>query len=279
MESLTALKTERTEHFIKALDHRLPGRIPLDEAKELAREFGGRMDRKFRSATNALNHWRPQQVTPALERACEQGWAERGLGLDCEQCKLHSFIPLQASTSQAICPACSTPDRYGRDNGKSVEIMYRLNGFIDRAVDNGVLTHLLVVAALQKRAPDSHFLPGVDVVFDDGDTKEVDIFGVYEGKVLAGEAKVSATEFANEGQIRRDIELSRRLKADVHVMAAIATSDLVWQKRVPSGTARPSTRHGRSNADDESRSSPRNGCHPADVPQCALVRSLPHRGS
>ncbi|MFE2164924.1 hypothetical protein ACFXB3_07595 [Streptomyces sp. NPDC059447] len=84
-----------------------------------------------------------------------------------------------------------------------------------------MLTHLLVVAALQKRAPDSHFLPGVDVVFDDGDTKEVDIFGVYEGKVLAGEAKVSATEFANEGQIRRDIELSRRLKADVHVMAAI----------------------------------------------------------
>ncbi|MGZ9934875.1 hypothetical protein ACXNSR_33940 [Streptomyces sp. NC-S4] len=220
-ESLTALKTERTEHFIKALDHRIPGRILLEDARELAREFGGRMDRKFRSATNALNNWRPQQVTPALERACEQGWAERGLGLDCEQCKLHSFIPLQASTGQAVCPACSAPDRYGRDNGKSVEIMYRLNGFIDRAVDNGVLTHLLLVAALKERAPDSHFLPGVDVVFDDGDTKEVDIFGVYEGKVLAGEAKVSAAEFAKKGQIRRDVELSHRLKADVHVMAAI----------------------------------------------------------
>ncbi|MFD4913090.1 hypothetical protein ACFWNR_07685 [Streptomyces virginiae] len=228
VEALTALKTERTEHFLKEL-RRLssggyPDWLPMDAAKELAQEFGGRQERKFRSATNVLSGWTALDVTPGLETACAQGWVERGLGLDCDQCRLHSFIPLHATSATATCPACSAPALYQRENGKAVEIVYRLNGFIDRAIDNGVLPHLLVVATLKDIDPSTHLLPGVDVCFD-GEKSEVDVFGIHEGKVLAGEVKVKAAEFSKGGQIARDVELSKRLGADVHLMAATDNID------------------------------------------------------
>ncbi|MDJ0386006.1 hypothetical protein [Streptomyces sp. G-G2] len=236
VEALTALKTERTEHFLKELRRLNEGRYPdwlaLEDAKELAREFGGRQERKFQSATNVLNGWTASEVTPALEAACAQGWAERGLGLDCDQCSLNSFIPLHATSGTAVCPACSAPALYQRENGKAVEVVYRLNGFIDRAIDNGVLPHLLVAAALKDRDPSTYLLPGVDVVVD-GARNEVDVFGIHEGKVLAGEVKVKAAEFSKGGQIVRDVALSRRLGADIHLMAAtdIIDEDLQREAR------------------------------------------------
>ncbi|MGW2273464.1 hypothetical protein [Streptomyces yangpuensis] len=231
VEALSALKTERTEHFLKELrrlnEGRYPDWLPLEEAKELAREFGGRQERKFRSATNVLSGWTALDVTPGLETACAQGWVERGLGLDCDQCRLHSFIPLRATSGSAVCPACSAPALYQRENNKkAIEVVYRLNAFIDRAVDNGVLPHLLVVAALKDIDPSTHLLPGVDVYFDGDDVKqEVDVFGIHEGKVLAGEVKVKAAEFSKNDQIARDVELSRRLGADIHLMAATDVID------------------------------------------------------
>ncbi|MFE9221687.1 hypothetical protein ACFYN3_35885 [Streptomyces lavendulae] len=231
VEALSALKTERTEHFLKELrrlnEGRDPDWLPLEEAKELAREFGGRQDRKFRSATNVVSGWTALDVTPGLETACAQGWVERGLGLDCDQCRLHSFIPLHATGGRAVCPACSAPALYQRENNnKAVEVVYRLNAFIDRAVDNGVLPHLLVIAALQNVDPSTHLLPGVDVYLGDDDKKqEVDVFGVHDGRVLAGEVKVKAAEFSKHDQIARDVELSRRLGADVHLMAATDVID------------------------------------------------------
>ncbi|MER6523443.1 hypothetical protein ABT246_42525 [Streptomyces sp. NPDC001553] len=232
VEVLTALKTERTEHFLKELRRLNEGRYPdwlaLEDAKELAREFGGRQERKFHSATNVLTGWIASDVTPALETACAQGWAERGLGLDCDQCGLNSFIPLHSTSGTAVCPACSAPALYKRENGKAVEIVYRLNGFIDRAIDNGVLPHLLVTATLKDRDPSTYLLPGVDVVVD-GAKNEVDVFGIHEGKVLAGEVKVKAAEFSKAGQIVRDVALSRRLGADIHLMAATDIIDAALQ--------------------------------------------------
>ncbi|MEU8843739.1 hypothetical protein AB0D97_32225 [Streptomyces roseus] len=95
-----------------------------------------------------------------METACAQGWVERGLGLDCDQCRLHSFIPLHATGGRAVSPACSAPALYLRaNNNKAVEVVHRRTAFIDRAVDNGVLRHLLVIAALQDIAPSTYLLP------------------------------------------------------------------------------------------------------------------------
>jgi hypothetical protein len=101
-------------------------------------------------------------------------------------------------------------------------VVYRLNGVVDRAADHGVLPHLLVIAALTRDEPRSHFLPGTDLVLSGGEatTPEVDIFGIWGGKVLAGEVKTSASEF-DTAQLERDVKLSRRLGADIHLLAAL----------------------------------------------------------
>ena len=84
-----------------------------------------------------------------------------------------------------------------------------------------MLPHLLTIAALQREGKKSHFLPGIDVWFsqDGSDRAEADIFGTRDGQVLCGEVKTSAAEFTAD-QITRDVDLSTRLKADIHVLAA-----------------------------------------------------------
>ncbi|MET9996460.1 hypothetical protein [Streptomyces microflavus] len=62
------------------------------------------------------------------------------------------------------------------------------------------------------------------MTFEDGTQEEADIFGVWDGKVLSGEVKTSASE-SNEAQLRRDVALSRRLGADVHLLASITPVD------------------------------------------------------
>ena len=98
---------------------------------------------------------------------------------------------------------------------------YRLNSHLDLLSDQGVLPHLLTIAALQRQGKQSHFLPGIDVWFsaDGTDKAEADIFGVRDGQVLSGEVKTSASEFTTE-QITRDANLSSRLEADASILAA-----------------------------------------------------------
>ncbi len=52
----------------------------------------------------------------------------------------------------------------------------------------------------------------------DGTGKEVDVFGVLRGKVIAGEVKRRGADFDRQ-QIQRDFALTRQLGADMHVMA------------------------------------------------------------
>jgi hypothetical protein len=154
-----------------------------------------------------------------LERLCDAGWAERGLRVICGTCGLPSFVPFPYTAGRAICPGCSSPASY--ETGSALTVYYRLNSHLDLLSDQGVLPHLLTIAALERQGRRSYFLPGVDVWFgaDAEDQAEVDIFGVRDGQVLAGEVKTSASEFTLD-QITRDIALSSRLEADMHVLAA-----------------------------------------------------------
>jgi hypothetical protein len=125
----------------------------------------------------------------------------------------------QHAHGQARCPGCGSAASYTRGN-TSVEIAYRLDSLIDRAVDQGVLAHLLAIAALRTKYAEVHLLPGVDVWFP-GETekKELDLFGICDGKVAKGEVKQSAADF-DEAQVRGDVEKSARAASDIHIMAA-----------------------------------------------------------
>ncbi|GAA1033698.1 hypothetical protein GCM10009565_85070 [Amycolatopsis albidoflavus] len=113
-------------------------------------------------------------------------------------------------------------------------VCYRLDAPIDRASDNGVLPHLLAIAALAAQPQNANCPPGTDLILPDGGTPEVDIFGVHNARVLAGEVKTRATDFTT-GQPPGDVNLSKRLDAGTHLLAAIDTLPADTAKAVAPG--------------------------------------------
>uniref|UniRef100_UPI0026386875 hypothetical protein n=1 Tax=Ferrimicrobium sp. TaxID=2926050 RepID=UPI0026386875 len=232
-EAIRSLMTLRKERVGAALDEQAAKGNQLDLTR-LASEFG-RLERKSQCASD-LCGVQPEVRVIAAETLVTLGWAERGCRINCERCAVTSFVPFRDTTPSARCPGCESSGRYAYSSA-GITTYYRLNSLIDLASDQGVLPHLLVIAALHKRSSDTFILPGVNVSFDDGIESEIDLFGVHNGKVIAGEVKTSAAAF-DEEQIHRDIKLSKRLLADTHVMActeplekgAIAIAGEVAQK-------------------------------------------------
>jgi hypothetical protein len=149
------------------------------------------------------------------------GLAERGFQVSCTLCGVTGFVALQLTASEARCPGCGSRQQYTTTKS-GPDVYYRLNTLADRAVDQGVLPHLLVAAVLTKMDSQTEVLPGVDVAFPDGEHPEVDIFGSSGGRVIVGEVKTNPLDFTAE-QISRDIRCSQRLQADIHLMAAIGS--------------------------------------------------------
>lgn len=213
-EAIRSLTTPRKEHVVETLKERVSTGTQPDY-RRLASEFG-RLERKSQCASELMNPKR-QITVSSIEALVGLGWAERGCRIVCNRCSVTSFVLFRDTTPSASCPGCESSEQYD-SSPTGITTYYRLNSLIDLASDQGVLPHLLAIAALRKGSSDTFILPGVDVTFDNGTKREVDLFGVHGGKVIAGEVKTSAAEFTEE-QIGRDIELSKLLLADVHVMA------------------------------------------------------------
>jgi hypothetical protein len=222
-EAVAELTTPRSRQLERELRN-LRGQGAEDaELIELAARWGGRSERRYRSAQE-LNPIGKLQTLGVLEKLCAIEWAERGLEINCSNCGVRSFVPLPEASakSQPRCPGCGTSQGYTGDaKSSALSMFYRLDTFVDRASDQGVLPHLLVVAALARRSLRSWVLPGVTMSFVDGLKAEADIFGVHDSRVIAGEVKTSAAGFSHE-QMARDVELSARLGADVHLLAALS---------------------------------------------------------
>ena len=221
-EAAVELTTPRSKQLQRELRRlRVQGAADEDLA-ELAARWGGRAERRYRGAQN-LDRVGEARALTVLEKLCALGWTERGLEIHCGKCGVRSFVPLSDASAkgQPRCRGCGALQWYTADSKSSaLSINYRLDTYVDRASDQGVLPHLLVAAALARRHPRSWVLPGVELSFADGHMAETDIFGVYDSRVIAGEVKTSASEFSPE-QMVRDIELSIRLRADVHLLAAL----------------------------------------------------------
>ena len=180
----------------------------------------GTLQRKFRAASDLRSLVGPEAGASA-EALCEQRWAERGLGIDCTLCGIKSFVPLDQSQSAPTCPACRASQPFKINNNTGVpEIHYRLEAQIDRAADQGVLSHLLAVAVLEQAHEHVFIIPGATLDFADSSQREIDLFGARGGIVVAGEAKTDPKGFIVDN-IAREVELSARLGADAHLMAAM----------------------------------------------------------
>lgn len=132
---------------------------------------------------------------------------------------IDSFIPIQTASPNPQCRACGAKGQTYEPKGDP-ELHYRLNSLVDRAADQGVIPHLFAVAQLQAANSQTHVLPGVEFTLGDGASREVDLYGIHGGRVVAGEAKTKAEGFTKE-QIERDISLSTELAADVHLMVCV----------------------------------------------------------
>jgi hypothetical protein len=218
VEMVAELTTPRSKELLRELRRlRSDGHSDADLA-EVAAAWGGRPQRRFRSVKDF------QGGHDVAEVLATEGWAERGMGIRCEQCLIRSFVPLRDAESVPLCPACEAVQSFEGSKALGPSLCYRLNGLVDRASDQGVLPHLLAAAALEKRDPRTYLLMGVDVRFSDGHSAEVDLFGLHGGRIVAGEAKTSPAEFSID-QLQRDVDLSVRLGARAHLVACPRSLD------------------------------------------------------
>ncbi|MFI1577595.1 hypothetical protein [Embleya sp. NPDC020630] len=222
-EAIIALYTKRSKELLKELKRAHKSDSDDVALIELAQAWGGRVRRTYRSVAelksdHGLREHR-DEVPDVLEALCSVGWAERGLESRCGGCGHHTFVPLTETQGPASCPGCGVPARYSRgDEGPTV--VYRLGTYIDQAADNGILPHLMTAAAVRADDPSSHLIPGVNTRFADGARREVDVYGVWHGKLVAGEVKTNPGAFDDE-QLRHDIDTSARLGVDFHLMASV----------------------------------------------------------
>jgi hypothetical protein len=214
-EAIVALTTPRSKQLLAELQRRSSAK--RQEWVELAATWGGRSQRRYRSAQQLRDDVGLEGVR-AAELLTVAGWADRGFEVVCSACGVRSFVGLSDVDAGAQCPACGATATFTVD-ARGPVLMYRLDGLLDRASDQGVVPHLMARAALE-RSDDAYVLPGVSLVLHDGSNRELDLFGVTGKEVVAGEVKTSAVAFTGP-QIKRDIGLSAAVGADVHVMASI----------------------------------------------------------
>ena len=219
IEVITLLKTPRSRSMERSLRQARAEGSADEDLKKMAAEWGGRVQRRFRSLRQIRGEVEGGCGGSAIETLSGSRWAERGLRINCDLCMMNSFIPIQTASPDPQCPACGATGQTYEPKGDP-ELHYRLNSLVDRAADQGIIPHLYAVAQLQASNSLTHLLPGVKFTLSDGTSGEVDLYGVHEGSVVAGEAKTKAEEFTEE-QIKRDIKLSAQLAADIHLMVCV----------------------------------------------------------
>jgi hypothetical protein len=217
-ESIRALTTPRSKELQRQLDRAVEAGSQRSDLLEIASSWGGRVAQRSRSAVEVAQETqlRSDDVARVLERLATYRLAKRGLQIECSRCGIQSFVLVAEAGGRAACPGCESEQGFVVE-GSSVKVVYRLNSLVDVASDNGVIGHLLAVGAILNSDPDAYIVPGVNVTINDS-AAELDLLGYSAGRVIAGEVKLSAKEFT---RIERDIEISKSMNADVHLMACV----------------------------------------------------------
>jgi len=214
LRSIQELTTPRSQQLTRELEALEGAGADRASILAIAERWGGRGERRYRSAKELRSH----ATTGVLEALAAAGWVERGFSIHCSNCGLRSFVQIRAIPDAASCPGCRSSQQFA-SSASGVEVYYRLDAFIDRASDQGVLPQVLAAHFVAKSGATSFLLPGLEVTLADGRSAEVDLFGLRGGDVISGEVKTSPGQFTQD-QIRQDVQNSRDLEANVHVMAS-----------------------------------------------------------
>lgn len=189
-EAVMELTTPRAARLHRELRNLHTTGVQLDQAAaRLVAEWGHRGERRYRDASQVSKprrSWKPSWTWAGLNEGSRSP-APTAVSAP------SSRWPKVPTRGPATCSGCRSHQRYTLAT-TTPKIVYRLDALVDRASEQGVLPHLLVIAALHHQDPKSSLLPGADVVFPDGQRAEVDVFGVHQARVLAGEVKTKAAD-------------------------------------------------------------------------------------
>lgn len=161
---IKALTTRRIQTDAKRLAAALPDLGPTDAGALAARLLHVRQE--FRSVLDigSIGGLSAPSVGPVVERLVVSGFVIRGFKVVCDVCGMDHFVQLSDWKPSVQCPGCLSTARVavGPPNN-DMELHYRLNSLVDRASDNGVLGHLLLVAALIRFNPSAYVIPGANL--------------------------------------------------------------------------------------------------------------------
>lgn len=219
-EAIRQLTTLRSDAIARKLQSLFATDQPLTaEQRDFADQFAGRSEQVYRSAAR-LGYGTAEAALAALERLVGIGWAERGLETTCTSCGLKRFVPFSSDVARGSghCPVCRMAADYAHTD-QALTVHYRLDGRVDHANDQGVVAHLMVIAALSRRYKQTWLVPGVDLAFPDGVDREADVLGICDGILVSGEVKMSGDGFT-DAQVKKDIDTATRLGTQMYVMAA-----------------------------------------------------------
>ena len=102
-EVVVELTTPRTKELRRELERQADSGARRAELLEIAAHWGGRRERRYRTAEELRSRAGPASLE-ALERLAAIGWIERGLQIRCEQCGVTSFVPLASANWYAAVP-------------------------------------------------------------------------------------------------------------------------------------------------------------------------------
>lgn len=213
---VAALKTPRSKEIMRRLAEVISQRDMPSVSGFLA-NLGGRVERRAQTVEQVASAGVPK-ARVALEQLAAIRWAERGLTIRCERCRVGSFVELPDVSPRPICPACGSEEQYVANHSGPL-MHYRLSALIDRAADQGVTTHVAAAAGLRRHYQHVSLALGTNLEFHDGTRAEVDLFGVIDGSLVMGEVKTKSAEFTR-AQILRDVHIARRLNVDSYLMTA-----------------------------------------------------------
>lgn len=227
---IDALTTHRFKYELREMRRELP-EVPEARREEFARRLMNvrqetrTLERIFEEVRGA-DVAAPTQIGAVLNPLADAGIVLRGFQADCPVCGMKAFIELSDATAPAICPGCRSEAPYSLDNASQPVIHYRLNALIDRASDQGVLGHVIVVAALRDLYGDDVVaIPGTNLTFPDGTAREADILALVHGDIWSGEVKPGSDDFTDT-QIHRDLDLVEAVGASTYLMACVAGIEL-----------------------------------------------------
>jgi len=214
------LATPRRERLVKELAAQGISFETAQDLHALVGDWADHRTRTYKAASDLPNDpgWDRHTV---LNRLADLSWAERGAEIACQTCRTKTYLPIDSVPARGapICPACLTPGALTARGGTDPTMFYRLDGLIDTLADQGVLPHLVAMAALQRDHERVWLRPGTLLKLGPKE-HEVDILGFIDEDLLYGEVKSEGFRLTNK-EIDDDLPICATLGVNVYVLAAL----------------------------------------------------------